>query len=562
MNKYQIVFRERLRETRERWANDPDGAPNADVYRLVHSIKGTAAMIGLDDWSETAARLLTELDEEAEKRWTAVELDELLAPFRIGEGEPDAARHLAAAETAVAVSAEAADAVAVRPERYAGDGKPHEPLVLLVDDDVSLLALLKDKLQQAGMHVLATPHAAQAIRLLYESKPDCLVLDVRLEETDGFEVLADVRRQPAFALVPTVMMSASDTKETRIRCYASGADDFAAKPVDPEELVARIGRQLQRSALVRRLVRVDELTGAYKDDMWRPAFRREAEASKRYGVPFSLVCLDIDRFRGINETYGHLDGDALLVAFHDAICASFPGNATLARVGTDRFFAVVPNAGADEALAAAERALRSFAETERKARSGETYRATGSAGIVEAGAASAIGADVDECADAAVRMLLAAKGEGGGRCAVARSVAGERVPARTERIAVVDDDPLLCGMLELQLRGVCGDETDPDIRVFPDGEAFLTDPWHDDPGGCVVVLDRMMPRMNGTEVLRRLRAKPNPGRYYIMMLTGDDDERHIAEAIGSGADDYMTKPFRLEELKSRIRRRLRRADGP
>ncbi|MNR00296.1 Transcriptional regulatory protein OmpR [compost metagenome] len=112
-------------------------------------------------------------------------------------------------------------------------------------------------------------------------------------------------------------------------------------------------------------------------------------------------------------------------------------------------------------------------------------------------------------------------------------------------------------MLERRLRDmeVVGGEG-LEIRTFADGEAFFSDEWHHSEGAYLLILDRMMPRMNGMEVLTRLRAEYPADKYRILMLTGNGDETEIAQAIQAGTDDYVTKPFRLPELEARIRRLL------
>ncbi|MNN74721.1 Response regulator MprA [compost metagenome] len=80
-------------------------------------------------------------------------------------------------------------------------------------------------------------------------------------------------------------------------------------------------------------------------------------------------------------------------------------------------------------------------------------------------------------------------------------------------------------------------------------------------GRYLLVLDRMMPRMNGMEVLRKLRSGAGRGEYTILMLTGVNEEREIAEAIQAGTDDYLTKPFSLVELEARVVRLLRGMNG-
>ncbi|HZG56073.1 response regulator transcription factor [Paenibacillus sp.] len=124
-------------------------------------------------------------------------------------------------------------------------------------------------------------------------------------------------------------------------------------------------------------------------------------------------------------------------------------------------------------------------------------------------------------------------------------------------IAVVDDDPILRTMLSRRLGRLVGDFDEVAVKAYEDGGAFLADDWHRGDVPCLLLLDRNMPRMNGMEVLQRLRSVDPAHRYRILMLTGIEDDEEVAKALEAGVDDYMTKPFGMAELEARVRKMLR-----
>ncbi len=130
--------------------------------------------------------------------------------------------------------------------------------------------------------------------------------------------------------------------------------------------------------------------------------------------------------------------------------------------------------------------------------------------------------------------------------------------ARPVRAAIVDDDNVVRTMLQDYIRPCFPAEPPVEIRSFRDGEAFMNDPWSRDSTPCLVVLDRMMPRMDGIEVLMRLRQSEGSRHYTVLMLTNRKSEDDIVKALALGADDYVTKPFSLKELEARIRRLVAR----
>ncbi|WP_182298678.1 response regulator transcription factor [Cohnella cholangitidis] len=101
-------------------------------------------------------------------------------------------------------------------------------------------------------------------------------------------------------------------------------------------------------------------------------------------------------------------------------------------------------------------------------------------------------------------------------------------------------------------------KTDIEIRAFRDGEAFFADSWHLERAHFILVLDGVLPGMDGLEVLERLRSTSESDQYSVIMLTGRSSEEDIVRALQLGADDYLTKPFHIEELQARIVRLIQR----
>lgn len=163
------------------------------------------------------------------------------------------------------------------------------------------------------------------------------------------------------------------------------------------------------------------------------------------------------------------------------------------------------------------------------------------------------------------KALYAAKRGGGNRIEEAareKSGSSDEAPsqASTDRrrwaIAIVDDDELVRMMIADLVRKLVNEQgRKADIYEFGDGLSFLESPFYQSGRQSVVILDRVMPKMGGLEVLNRLRQERKP--YKVMMLTSRQDERDIAHALNRGADEYVTKPFKWLELEARLRRLLK-----
>ena len=126
--------------------------------------------------------------------------------------------------------------------------------------------------------------------------------------------------------------------------------------------------------------------------------------------------------------------------------------------------------------------------------------------------------------------------------------------APVTRLAIIDDDEIVRNMLEEQFKRL------PNVEVssYREGESFLQDSWHQQNGPYLLIVDGMMPRMDGFELVYRIRHEYDQDKYAILMLTARKSEKDVIRALELGVDDYMTKPFGIRELEARVRRLLMR----
>ncbi|QSF42487.1 response regulator [Paenibacillus tianjinensis] len=519
--------------------------PEGEIYRLIHSIKGTAGTIGLSEWSDAAEQLIGQLRDDSVRDWSDAELEVYLQPLYTllpdDEAEADGV-------------AEEMDIKLVEPTFHESTSSDpmKKSLIVIVDDDPGMLRVLKETLEDYGWMVLATPLPSKALEWCYDLEPDCVVLDIVLENSSGFELLDNIRSRCEERLIPTLLMSARNDKATRMRSYASGADDFISKPFELDEFAARIGRQLSRRLKLTSMLMLDELTGAYNSRFFRQELERWRSASSTTGSPLSLAVLDIDQFRKWNADGNYDEGDQLLRLFSSYIRSHLRDQDIWARERADRFLLLQPGLTEEEAEHVAQRLVQQFAGFQYQKDPQLPLAATYSAGVT----AVSSGVPSEKILEQAAMAIAASKAAGGGICTRYTEDQSGIVQEQPLRLAVIDDDDLIRNLLTKQLSDLSGNHN-MEIRKFKDGEEFFSDPWHSMGGRYLLVLDRMMPRMNGMEVLRKLRSGAGRGEYTILMLTGVNEEREIAEAIQAGTDDYLTKPFSLVELEARVVRLLR-----
>ena len=118
--------------------------------------------------------------------------------------------------------------------------------ILIVDDDISIIKIVKAYLEQAGYSVLTAQSGASAMHILYSAKPDLLLLDLMLPDRDGWEITQSIRNDKRLATVPIIMLTARVEDSDKIVGLELGADDYVTKPFNPREIVARVRALLRR----------------------------------------------------------------------------------------------------------------------------------------------------------------------------------------------------------------------------------------------------------------------------------------------------------------------------
>ena len=235
--------------------------------------------------------------------------------------------------------------------------EPMRPRVLAIDDSDLVHRLLRARLRHERIDLHSVYTADEGIEAAKNLQPEVILLDIDLEDLDGFEVLARLKADPSTRDIAVIFVSASNETMDRVRGLDLGAVDFVGKPFDVGELKARVRSALRMQRLVKMLAQraqLDGLTGlwnrAYLDD------RLEAETASaiRYGNPLSLVLCDLDRFKNLNDTYGHPFGDEVLERTA-AILGSGRSPDVACRYGGEEFALIVPGTDLQETIEVADR---------------------------------------------------------------------------------------------------------------------------------------------------------------------------------------------------------------
>ncbi len=222
--------------------------------------------------------------------------------------------------------------------------------VLVVDDETLSRESLREVLCDAGYDVRTAKDGASALGLMQDFPPDLVISDLSMPHLGGYGLVQCIREGAQVPDVPIILISSHDDTQSRVHGFQFGADDFMAKPIDVDELLARAERHLSRSKHERESARLsvsDELTGMLNRRGIHNFFKRAQSECAERNQPISVLLADLTRFKAVNDKYGHAVGDLALCATARALQDAVRASDRVARIGGDEFLIVLP--GLDEA---------------------------------------------------------------------------------------------------------------------------------------------------------------------------------------------------------------------
>jgi diguanylate cyclase (GGDEF)-like protein len=233
--------------------------------------------------------------------------------------------------------------------------------LLLVDDDAMNRDALQRRLARKGYTVLTADSGPRALETVNAHRVDAVLLDVMMPGMSGIETLRRLRQSHSIAELPVIMVTANDRSDDVVDALDLGANDYVTKPIDFPVVLARIRTQVTAR-------RADPLTGLANRLLFMDRLERAISRSRTLGGPeFAVFFLDVDRFKIINDSLGHIVGDELLVSLARRLehalrstdtVSRYVGEHTLARLGGDEFTVLLDAVhSASDAQAVAERLL-------------------------------------------------------------------------------------------------------------------------------------------------------------------------------------------------------------
>lgn len=416
---------------------------------------------------------------------------------------------------------------------------PDRGKVLLVDDDVAILKLLENALTMEGYSVYICDDSESAMDFIAVTRPDIVILDIMMPEVDGFELLKKIKTKPELSSMHVIFLSSIKNIDDKIKGISLGADDYITKPFIIAEVVAKIETILKRSNKFKEKLLKDDLTGAYSRHFFKRRLDEEIERYKNEDAVFSIAIIDMDHYKVINEKYGYLAGDIVLKALGAYLIKNTGESGGVFRYGGQQFIVLLPGIAELEAFSMVDNLRKNFGQ--RSIPVAATFVSpTFSAGIMQVDERNIT---EDQLTGNAYRAMYQAKKQGRNRVVIYNEEMGPQKSNRT--LLLVDDENIILRLLKDRLSN-----TGYRIITAKDGKSAIELTCKQNPDA--MVLDIVLPDINGFDVCRQIKNNKATCATKVMMLSRKRGRQNIAQGFYAGADDYLTKPFSMDELEARI----------
>lgn len=234
--------------------------------------------------------------------------------------------------------------------------------ILIVDDDLSIRDAMNEFIEMSGYESSVASSAEEALDVLSDNTVEVVITDIMLPGMDGLALTDQIKSSRD---IDVIVMTGYSTDYSYEEAISKGASDFVFKPVRFEELLLRLKRVLKERRLnqervqmldeLKKLSITDGLTQLYNSRYFYTQLKGEIERCNRYGHRLGLLLLDIDNFKDYNDSYGHLEGDKILVRLGRIIKSCLRKMDTAYRYGGEEFTIILPGTHGEEASTVAER---------------------------------------------------------------------------------------------------------------------------------------------------------------------------------------------------------------
>ncbi|MEN8908227.1 MAG: response regulator [Clostridiales bacterium] len=417
--------------------------------------------------------------------------------------------------------------------------KTKSPVILIIDDDLSILSQMKLVLDELNYEIITSPTLEEYKDLIFDNKVDFILMDIMLKNSNGLDFLRKLRKSGLN--IPIILITSDTDTNIKLKAYESGAEDYITKPFDFKELQIRVQRVINNSQKSKSLIYTDILTQAYSKTLLDENIKIAQYRLKKYNEPCSICLIDIDSFNHINTIFGYENGDKVLTKFVTEINLYFKNKEQIYRNDEDSFIVLLPNTNMTKTYSLIKKIRNDFSKREFFSDGINSVNLIFSAGIAIIDSETEFVLDIIKRAGTELKKAKAI-----GRSSIfPNNLDDININELKKKVLIIDDMNSIIYLLKKQLN-----ELGFSVDFATDGEKGLMKASKYEPD--IILLDLMLPKISGIEVLKTIKSKYTHLNTKIIIITSNRDKDTMDMCLKNGADSFITKPISLIELQSVI----------
>ena len=252
--------------------------------------------------------------------------------------------------------------------------------VLVVDDDTDLTEHYAAILAGAGMTVGTLNHPQELLRVMVDFHPDVILMDIYMNDYSGSDLARVIRQHEAWLTIPIVFLSSEGDADRQMAALCAAGDDFLTKPVRDTHLVLAVTSRAQRARQLHAMMSRDPLTGLLNHRTLLEHAHNEVARARRHDFVVSFAMIDLDFFKKVNDTHGHMAGDQTLRNLSHLLARRLRRTDIIGRYGGEEFSILLPHASGENARMVIDRIRADFERITQRAEEQE-FHVTFSCGV-------------------------------------------------------------------------------------------------------------------------------------------------------------------------------------
>lgn len=423
-------------------------------------------------------------------------------------------------------------------------------LLLLIAEDLVEVSSIKDDLEKEGYTILVAPNVEKGIDLFNTNEIDVCCISANMSDSSTLSFLDKMKQTAQVRFIPIIVLNFNNEfSSIKTEFIRHGAADMIHPRQGNHLLLAIVSNFLSHRNFIKHLQSIDPLTGALNYASFEKKALDLIDNFNNEGTTFSISIIEVHHIQQMNKDFGFSYTNEILSTFSELMHTNIQSKESFYRLHGGTFALLHPTTKEKEALEKLDKLNKTFVSNTYY-KDGQSFHIQIVSGVAEWNSSYN---HIQQLVVNGKQALSVAKQSTEPTCISYNNMNLESIMPIV-RVIIVDDNKLSRTMLEKQFLSWKSPRFHIEVSVYDNGYEFIHSDWYHPTDYHILLLDIVMPKMDGLEVLNHIREEYPNDRIIISMLTSRNSNQDILHALKRGADDYLVKPFHPQEVLARIQR--------